>query len=401
MVSLSTNQKTVSKHKFKKALIYVFLILFMIFAIIIIEIIHNGKQKENHHITLKQSNSNKHTVLFNGSYYYIEEGKLVSENNEKKETIYSCAKYNTIIGASQNHLFLIQNASQNNTDPSEIIVLNENGSIENSFKIQERVIETVSDKDTLYILTDRNLYSINAASNTIPVIVDMTEDLDSVKDDNHFFEYVGFKQLENGIIVAYKRSENDRIHYVLFDKDHKKCSDGINQYGISYYDDKNVFFLNTEGDTMSIDIRSGEVKKYTIPEADEENWGCVLGCACFGNKMYINIGINSNPADPFGFTNTLAQGKKGKIYLFNLESNKVENKVELRKYERCIFIAPDNYVTYYENEYHIYSTKTNKEIRTLKANEIKNDKSFSFETCGEYVFVFDDDTGECINRIKV
>ena len=32
---------------------------------------------------------------------------------------------------------------------------------------------------------------------------------------------------------------------------------------------------------------------------------------------------------------------------------------------------------------------------------IKDGGKYNFKACGEYVFVFDDNTGECINRIKV
>lgn len=35
------------------------------------------------------------------------------------------------------------------------------------------------------------------------------------------------------------------------------------------------------------------------------------------------------------------------------------------------------------------------------ADELKDGGKYTFEACGEYVFVFDDDTGECINRIKI
>ena len=35
------------------------------------------------------------------------------------------------------------------------------------------------------------------------------------------------------------------------------------------------------------------------------------------------------------------------------------------------------------------------------ADELKDGGKYYFEVCCGYVFVFDDNTGECINRIKI
>ncbi len=72
-----------------------------------------------------------------------------------------------------------------------------------------------------------------------------------------------------------------------------------------------------------------------------------------------------------------------------------------RKFERIIYVSDNKVVTYYNGKYLTYSTDDWKVTDEKKADEIKNGGKYTFEACGEYVFVFDDDTGECINRVEI
>ena len=84
----------------------------------------------------------------------------------------------------------------------------------------------------------------------------------------------------------------------------------------------------------------------------------------------------------------------------NTDDFKVQRH-KTRKFERIIYADDKKVVTYYNGKYITYSTDDWKVTDEKKADEIKNGGKYTFEACGEYVFVFDDDTGKCINRIKV
>lgn len=74
---------------------------------------------------------------------------------------------------------------------------------------------------------------------------------------------------------------------------------------------------------------------------------------------------------------------------------------KMKKYERIIYADDKKVVTYYNGKYVTYSADEWKVTDEKKADEIKDGGKYTFEACGEYVFVFDDNTGECINRIKI
>jgi hypothetical protein len=73
----------------------------------------------------------------------------------------------------------------------------------------------------------------------------------------------------------------------------------------------------------------------------------------------------------------------------------------MKKYERIIYADDKKVVTYYNGKYVTYSADEWKVTDENNADEIKDGGKYTFEACGEYVFVFDDNTGECMNRIKV
>lgn len=72
-----------------------------------------------------------------------------------------------------------------------------------------------------------------------------------------------------------------------------------------------------------------------------------------------------------------------------------------KKYERIIYADENKAITFYSGNYLTYSLEDWEVIDKQKADEIKDGGSYTFETCGEYIFVFDDDTGELLNTISV
>ncbi len=69
--------------------------------------------------------------------------------------------------------------------------------------------------------------------------------------------------------------------------------------------------------------------------------------------------------------------------------------------EKIVYINSEKMITYYNGEYITYSVDEWKKINSCLADEIKKGGKYTFETCGDYIFVFDDDTEEMIDRIKV
>ena len=80
-------------------------------------------------------------------------------------------------------------------------------------------------------------------------------------------------------------------------------------------------------------------------------------------------------------------------------SKQFEHKT--KTFERIIYADSEKAITYYDGEYLTYSLEDWKVIDKQDADDIKDDGSYFFEACGEYIFVFDNKTDKLINKLKV
>ena len=116
----------------------------------------------------------------------------------------------------------------------------------------------------------------------------------------------------------------------------------------------------------------------------------------------IFIGINS-PSDPHIDHEDIYSIKNHTsdiIAVINADNMKIEKENKTKKGERVIYADDKKAITFYHGRYITYSVKNWKKIDSQKAPEIKKNGSYTFETCGNYVFVFDNNTSELINKIS-
>lgn len=85
----------------------------------------------------------------------------------------------------------------------------------------------------------------------------------------------------------------------------------------------------------------------------------------------------------------------------DIQNGKLEKEKKFRTFERVIFVDEEKIITYYNNKYCTYDTESMEIVDECNASEIKNGGSYRFESCGDYIFVFDDNSGELLNTINV
>ena len=76
-------------------------------------------------------------------------------------------------------------------------------------------------------------------------------------------------------------------------------------------------------------------------------------------------------------------------------------KLQTHSGEKVIYLDNKKAITYYKKKYIFYSIDSWKKIKSIDADEIKNYGFYTFESCGDYIFIFDDNTGGLINRISI
>ena len=89
-----------------------------------------------------------------------------------------------------------------------------------------------------------------------------------------------------------------------------------------------------------------------------------------------------------------------RIILWNYETSHFEEK-KTKNHERIIYANSQKAITYYKGKYLTYSLEDWSLIKKQSVDEIKEGGSYTFESCGDYIFVFDNNSGELLNTINI
>lgn len=158
--------------------------------------------------------------------------------------------------------------------------------------------------------------------------------------------------------------------------------------------------LNASRNIMKFKYGNSKEKDLYLSEYCRGNpIDCILD-----NDTIISIISEADPSphdDYFKEINNIENHFADVGIFVNADYMVVKKGFKTRKRERVIFVNKDIVMTFYNGEYITYSLDNFEKIGSQKADEIKTDNSYAFQSCGSYIFVFDDNTGEIINRIPV
>ncbi|MBE6842668.1 MAG: hypothetical protein E7510_07565 [Ruminococcus sp.] len=120
----------------------------------------------------------------------------------------------------------------------------------------------------------------------------------------------------------------------------------------------------------------------------------------FGDDKLVYIGT-SNKAHPLGEMSWQKYHISDCIEVINKENMSVEKRFDSKKYERILYADLDKAITFYKESYVVHNMDDWSVTEKMPADEIKKGGTYTFEQCGEYIFVFDGDSGELLNKIKI
>ena len=78
-----------------------------------------------------------------------------------------------------------------------------------------------------------------------------------------------------------------------------------------------------------------------------------------------------------------------------------EKNIKTKSGEKVIYLDDKKAITFHKDEYHHYYIDDWKEYKSERAKEINSHSVYRFETCGDYVFVFDKNYSELLNKISI
>ncbi len=329
-------------------------------------------------------NSNEYYYACDNKVYTYPENKAVITIDSFIENI--CSTKDEIIISSDNKLFIY------NADTYEhirTVILLGALDISTIFACENTIFCSITDED--YSLKVRIIDLESGAEIT------HTEFLNETKNSCNEHYYGELNDNYNSISFA---SNNEIQSIVITNKSFTPVFRLHTNYG-GYYDDRNLYIItrmsksirftsesdNTE-DVVEFPVSSG----YYSPNYVIENNKLIIVGTILDFKPFT--------AKPVSFTPELINHGYDTVIIVDLTTKEIASQ-NTEKFERILYADSQKAITYHKGQYLTYSLSDWKVIKKQNADEIKNGGSYTFESCGEYIFVFDDKQNKLINTIEI
>ncbi len=344
---------------------------------------------------------NEYYTMINGDIRNISDNKIIHRTSDE----------NAFIKSQCGLLWVFDNDSRNN-----LIAFDSKGNIVKSFSVSQHITDFFISGDMIFC----ELFKENSQSSSIRLYQISDDDNINLVPINYSLIY----ETESPGFKLYKY-ECDYGGCLYFDYGSDNYYDSYFAYDLNYNNlikSKTLSYdlLHVEKDeAIYADIRSS-VKDYTEYsfenntineyELDIENSfdGFFPNMAFYSDENTIisvaqsvthNRIIGRHP--PVSYSDEMQFHLNDMLYIFDTDNFSNPVRFKTKTFERIIYADKEIAITYYNGKYITYSLENWKKIGRQKADEIEKGGSYSFESCGDYIFVFDDNTGEMINKIVI
>ena len=362
-----------SKKRFTKLII---ILILLILVVCITQCFRGRYGEKNVEIISFDSSSINKMCQFEGNYYYTLNNEIYC--NEKCILSSDGKK---LIYANNNAIFVYADGVISEYDA--------NFSIISEYTLSyEITIFAVSDNELIYLSPDMSCHVLELSTG------DEKEPINklSLSDEIEVLSYQEYKVC---------RSNNDSIAIFL---NNKLIYSQVKNYAKNFvYLDNDKIIYTSKTNTSTINLYSyvltnNALSKYLDLPAD---FGIITFLNSNDSLIFIGTEYPTDPSLGLQDGNKLVNHKSDCIVF--MEKNDLNSKVEhfTKKSEKTIYADSEKAITYYKGKYLTYSLDGWKVTNKQSASEIKEGGSYNFVTCGDYIFVFDNNSGELLNRIHI
>ena len=156
------------------------------------------------------------------------------------------------------------------------------------------------------------------------------------------------------------------------------------------------YFINDSqlSDFLTYDLKSGNIeRKEDYFEQSKANGFIITSNKIESNRIIITSNSHTRLIDKDYYK------MHDCISIIDADTTNIVSEHLFHLKEQIIYADMEKVVTYYHGKYITYSAKDWKKLSSQKAPEIKKGGKYSFDACGDYVFVFDENTGKLLNKI--
>ena len=354
----------------RKKLVIIFLIICFVVVVLLLK-------PKNPSFNIMGLNETNRICQIGDDYYYTEKDG-VYRYGESEPFIKTDE---SILLASYNDCFYVCNSGNGN-----IKMYTTKGEMIDEIDLDTAITcFTVYNDSVIYVDDEKKLYIQNE---WVAINLSETEVIYSKISDFHCFKYEKF----DGVSIYSKESNNSIFHYI------------DRNSGYIPFAEENFFIVSDS-------TNRSDVSFYKYIKEDMSCQGSVMLPIANYIPFYVQTVSDkiiyvatSEPLDPHVSRIEARQLKyhiEDSVLIIDADSLEIEKHHETKKYERILYADTEKAITYYKGNYCTYSMSDWKLLEKQSAREIKNGGSYSFEVCGDLLFVFDDETDELINSLNL
>ncbi len=357
-------------------------------------------------IKIKVSNLyNEHSniVCLNDDYYRLKDGNIY--NLVTQESLYHTNDRFAFIKSFDSLIWMVDNSDKDN-----LKAIDSSGKAVKSYSIPDYTKDFFINNNVIFCMSSDGIeiYQLYNDGHKEQISVDYSFVFES---ENSYFKLYKYSCEYGECLYFDMESDNYNDSYFAVDSNMQNMISSNGRVNLLHYQQDRIIYTESTFRLKTLyeySFVDGEEHCYNNFDIDDYAQGFFENTPYASNDKYI-ISVAQRTTSrsitrdggPTATSCEMSKHKNDRLYIISTDDCTKSFQHGTRTFERILYADGEKAITYYNGEYLTYSLDKWEVIDSQSADEIQVGGSYTFESCGDYVFVFDDNSGELLNTIDV
>lgn len=357
-------------------------------------------------IKIKVSNLyNEHSniVCLNDDYYRLKDGNIY--NLVTQESLYHTNDRFAFIKSFDSLIWMVDNSDKDN-----LKAIDSSGKAVKSYSIPDYTKDFFINNNVIFCMSSDGIeiYQLYNDGHKEQISVDYSFVFES---ENSYFKLYKYSCEYGDCLYFDMESDNYNDSYFAVDSNMQNMISSNGRVNLLHYQQDRIIYTESTFRLKTLyeySFVDGEEHCYNNLDIDDYAQGFFENTPYASNDKYI-ISVAQRTTSrsitrdggPTATSCEMSKHKNDRLYIISTDDCTKSFQHGTRTFERILYADGEKAITYYNGEYLTYSLDKWEVIDSQSADEIQVGGSYTFESCGDYVFVFDDNSGELLNTIDV
>ena len=348
-------------------------------------------------------NEHSNIVCLNDDYYRLKDGNIY--NLVTQESLYHTNDRFAFIKSFDSLIWMVDNSDKDN-----LKAIDSSGKAVKSYSIPDYTKDFFINNNVIFCMSSDGIeiYQLYNDGHKEQISVDYSFVFES---ENSYFKLYKYSCEYGECLYFDMESDNYNDSYFAVDSNMQNMISSNGRVNLLHYQQDRIIYTESTFRLKTLyeySFVDGEEHCYNNLDIDDYAQGFFENTPYASNDKYI-ISVAQRTTSrsitrdggPTATSCEMSKHKNDRLYIISTDDCTKSFQHGTRTFERILYADGEKAITYYNGEYLTYSLDKWEVIDSQSADEIQVGDSYTFESCGDYVFVFDDNSGELLNTIDV